>query len=229
MFWNPATIPGLGHSQLEASGEIIFPDTEVASTLPAGFGPGVPPIALGGETSSDRGPVPCLRSAPRISRECSPLSFGLGIFAVAGFGLDYATSATESRPDAAASGWPGLWAGVVRLSGACRSPRPAAYEVERAVVGRRRPNPEHGHCCDSIPACSPRRTMPTATALPPCPSATHGQTSWGGGFILGEYDAADIWTFGASVKSPQWFETFEFNSANELGQPASCSSVWTCR
>src|SRR5262249_46039302 len=29
------------------------------------------------------------------------------------------------------------------------------------------------------------------------------------------------WNFGGSVKSPQWFETFRFNSADELGRPRS--------
>src|SRR5204863_6707 len=54
------------------------------------------------------------------------------------------------------------------------------------------------------------------------PAATHGRLQAGAGVQAGifyNYDAC--WHFGASLKSPQWFETFRYNSADELGRPRS--------
>jgi long-chain fatty acid transport protein len=52
------------------------------------------------------------------------------------------------------------------------------------------------------------------------PSATNDRLRWGLGFQVGIYCETDCgWSFGASYKSPQWLENFEFNSADELGRP----------
>jgi hypothetical protein len=59
---------------------------------------------------------------------------------------------------------------------------------------------------------------PTAT-VSTYPPATRTRAHWGGGGQAGIYYRADSrWRFGASIKSPQWFETFEFNSSDELGR-----------
>ena len=43
---------------------------------------------------------------------------------------------------------------------------------------------------------------------------------WGGGITLGMfYIADDDWRFGAAVKSPDWMDTFEFQTEDELGNP----------
>ena len=43
---------------------------------------------------------------------------------------------------------------------------------------------------------------------------------WGFGVQAGiYYQTENGWHFGGSIKSPQWFETFQFNSSDELGQP----------
>src|SRR5262249_44479835 len=51
------------------------------------------------------------------------------------------------------------------------------------------------------------------------PPGPHAQATWGGGFVVGLYYQGDAWGAGASVKSPQWFDTFRSNSADELGRP----------
>src|SRR5262249_273078 len=40
-------------------------------------------------------------------------------------------------------------------------------------------------------------------------------------FVVGAFYQADTWAAGASVKSPQWFDKFRFNSSDELGRPRS--------
>ncbi len=48
----------------------------------------------------------------------------------------------------------------------------------------------------------------------------HGQFQWGAGFQLGAFYVTDYcWQFGASVRSPQWFSDFEYNSQDQLGAP----------
>jgi long-chain fatty acid transport protein len=52
------------------------------------------------------------------------------------------------------------------------------------------------------------------------PDGTHTHLQWGAGFEIGAYYRGDnCWNFGASFKSPQWFESFRFNSTDELGRP----------
>src|SRR5262249_47474725 len=44
---------------------------------------------------------------------------------------------------------------------------------------------------------------------------------WGGGFHVGVfYDPGNNWKFGAAVKSPQWFDTFSYNSISVNGHVA---------
>jgi long-chain fatty acid transport protein len=60
---------------------------------------------------------------------------------------------------------------------------------------------------------------------PVYPNATHGRARGGGGFQLGIYwQPEGNWSFGASFKSPQWFESYTFNSVNPTnGNPTSPS------
>jgi long-chain fatty acid transport protein len=53
--------------------------------------------------------------------------------------------------------------------------------------------------------------------------ATNGRYRWGGGFHVGVfYDPGTDWKFGAAVKSPQWFDTYTYNSITvdgRIGRP----------
>src|SRR5579872_4283332 len=95
LFWNPATMSGLGRSELEAGAELLFPHTQASSRISASaLGPGIPPIGLEGQTDSDTGAVALPTIGLVYLPEGSDLSFGLGIFALAGFGVNYSGSAT---------------------------------------------------------------------------------------------------------------------------------------
>jgi long-chain fatty acid transport protein len=55
---------------------------------------------------------------------------------------------------------------------------------------------------------------------PTYPNATHTRTNWGLGFQVGiYYETENCWHFGASYKSPQWFEEFTYYSENSNGNP----------
>ena len=96
MYWNPATLSGFQDSQLEAGAELLFPHTETSSRIAAdSLGPGLPPLGLMGKTESDSGAFPLPMIGLVVQPENSPVSYGLGIFAVAGFGVDYSGDATN--------------------------------------------------------------------------------------------------------------------------------------
>ncbi|MBV8264866.1 MAG: outer membrane protein transport protein [Planctomycetaceae bacterium] len=59
LFWNPATISGLGRSEMEFATEVLIPRTTVQSRVPAGaFGPNFPPRSLSGNNGGNNGVFP---------------------------------------------------------------------------------------------------------------------------------------------------------------------------
>lgn len=216
LFWNPATLSGFRRSELEAGVELLFPDTGLSSLVPAGsLGQGIPPITLSGSSSSDSGafPLPTIGLAyvPKGSR----FSYGLGVFALAGFGVDYAGSNTN--PLLTAPPPRGLGIGPAYSEFQVFQIHPAiSYQVtERFSIAA-------GPSLD----LAMLKIDPATFATPDdangdgsfsYPSGMHSQTTWGGGFDVGAYYRGDIWSFGTSIKSPQWFDKFRFNSFDELG------------
>lgn len=95
LHWNPASITGLS-SELGFGFAAFAPQTELSSRLEAGaFGPGIPATAMEGTTSSDTdiSPIPSLGFV--CSPEGSDWSYGLGGFAIGGFGVDFPASTTN--------------------------------------------------------------------------------------------------------------------------------------
>jgi long-chain fatty acid transport protein len=218
MYWNPATINGFDRSELEANAELLFPRNSVESRVSAGaLGPGIPPIGLAGRTDSEIGAFPLPTIGLVYLPEGSDFSFGLGVFAVAGFGVDYAASKTN--PLLTAPPPSGIGFGSV-------SSEFEALQIIPAVTY---------HLTDRISVSAgpildlARLHVKPGVFAPPdnangngfatFPDATHAQTTWGGGFIVGAYYQAGTWAAGASVKSPQWFDTFRFNSEDQVGNP----------
>ncbi len=218
MYWNPATLTGLPRSELEASAELLAPYTRLASSVPANsLLPGVPPIDLAGESSTDRGSFPLPTMALAYNPECSSWSFGLAAFPVAGFGVDYPGSTTNPvlmAPPPAGIGFGPIaseyW--VMQIVPA------AAYRLSDRLSVAAGPTIDMA-TLRLDPAVFAAPDDANGDGFASYPNGSHTQTTWGGGFVVGAYYTADPWAFGASVRSPQWFETFQFNSANELGQP----------
>ncbi len=52
------------------------------------------------------------------------------------------------------------------------------------------------------------------------PTGAGSSSAWGGGFQVGVYYQGDNYVnFGASYRSPQWMDGFDYNGTNELGNP----------
>src|SRR5207248_7195529 len=71
--------------------ELLYPRSTLSSSVAAGaFGPGTPPAPLAGSSSSDSGVFPLPSFGLVYRPEDSPWTFGAGLFAVGGFGVNFA-------------------------------------------------------------------------------------------------------------------------------------------
>lgn len=220
LMWNPATLAGLQRNELEVGAELIFPHASVSSFYPANtFGPGAPPIDLVGQSASEDSVFALPTIALAFRPENSDFTFGFGAFAVAGFGLDYEGSTTNpllTPPPPVGLGFGPVFSQyqVLQLAPAL------VYDVADGLSISFSPLLDIGSA-QLDPASIAAPDDANGDGFATYPRGTHSQQSWGAGFSLGAYYQAEIWGFGASYKSPQWFQGYRFNSANELGVPQS--------
>ncbi|MDA1229426.1 MAG: outer membrane protein transport protein [Planctomycetota bacterium] len=219
LLWNPATLSGLEGSQIEIGAELLLPHSTLSSSVPANtFGPGVPPIDLSGSTRSDDGVFALPTMALMHRPDGSPFTYGLGIFGVAGFGLNYPGSATNPVLTAPAPNGIGL--GPIFSQYQVLQIAPAlVYDVDEQLSISFSPLLDLG-VLQLDPAVIAAPDNANGDPFSTYPSGTHSRAAWGAGFNVGAYyKADDDWSFGTSYKSPQWFQSYSFNTTDELGQP----------
>ncbi|MEJ7594999.1 MAG: outer membrane protein transport protein [Planctomycetaceae bacterium] len=218
LFWNPATLSGLEGSQIDVGAELLFPHATMSSSVPANtFGPGFPPVDLSGSTKSSDGVFALPTIALSYRPEESPFTYGLGIFAVAGFGLDYAGSTTNPvlTPPAPV----GLGFGPIFSQYQVLQIAPAlVYDVNEQLSVSISPLLDLG-MLQVDPSVVSAPDDANGDGFATYPSGTHSSAAWGAGFSLGAYYKAGDWGFGSSYKSPQWFQSYSYNTTNELGLP----------
>ncbi|MHC4399871.1 MAG: OmpP1/FadL family transporter [Planctomycetota bacterium] len=217
--WNPATISGLGDSEVAFGFELILPSSELSSRIGAGaLGGGIPPVELAGTDRSESGVAPVPTVAFVCQPDDSPWSYGLGLFGIGGFVGNYPASATNPVLTPQPPNGFGLGRISAQLDIFQMVPTVSYALTERISVG-----------------FAPTLTLARLTAdpavfapldnsdgdpFPTYPSAIGTRYHWGGGFQVGIYCTTQAcWHFGASLKSTQWFESFRYKSADELGRP----------
>ena len=205
LFWNPATLSGLQRSELEVGAELLFPH---ASMFADGAG-----LGLGsGVTDSEDSVFPLPTIALAFHPEESPFTYGLGVFAVSGFGLNYAggtTNPIQAAPPA------GLGFGPIYSQYSVLQIAPAlVYEVSDQLSVSFSPMLDIA-TAQLDPALITSPNPPAG----PYPDGTHSRSAWGGGFMLGAYYQANLWDFGASYKSSQWFQPNRFSATDNFGAP----------
>ena len=220
LLWNPATLSGLTSAELEFGVELLIPHTNMASSVPANtFGPGFPPINLSGSTDNQDAVFALPTVGLAYRPEDTPLTFGLGIFAIAGFGLDYPGSATNPVLTAPAPN--GLGFGPIFSQYQVLQIAPAlVYDVNDRFAVSFSPLLDLG-MLQLDPAVIAAPDDANGDGFPTYPRGTHSRTAWGSGFSVGAYYKAFDWDYGVSYKSPQWFQSYRFNTSNELGMPRS--------
>jgi long-chain fatty acid transport protein len=222
LFWNPASISGLGHNEMVFGTELLIPRTTITSHTPAGvFGPGTP--ALTGTTGGNNGvfPLPTFALVYR-PENYTGFTYGLGFFQLGGFAVNY--PATTTNPILTPQ--PPFGRGVGPLYAQYQ-----IFQVAPTIAYQLTDEISLGFAANidlAALSANPSLFAPPAlvsSALGPAPAystATDGRYRWGGGLHAGIYYKSDSpWRFGAAVKSPQWFETYTYNSVSAIGRPTT--------
>jgi long-chain fatty acid transport protein len=218
LFWNPATISGLEQSQLDFGAELLFPRTRLESTIPAGaLGAFGPPATLSGSDRGDNGTFPLPSIGLAYRPEGSTLTFGLGMFEIGGFGVNYPASLTN--PVLTPQPPVGLGLGSIYSNLQVFEIAPSvSWQVTDRLAIAFGPSIDLANLkLDPAFIASPDNAAGIGAHYP---IGTHTRYEYGygvqGGFT---YALTDDWRLGASVKSPRWFEKFGFESEDELGRP----------
>lgn len=218
LYQNPAAIAGLRRSELSAGLELILPRAQVRSSVdPGAFGPLGPSVRLSGETKSDSGTFAVPSIGLVYQPEGARWTAGLGLFAVGGFGANFpgdpANPILTQPPPAGVGGGP-VYTDFQVLQ---IVPTAAVWLTDRTAVGF---SPVVNLAnLSAVPAILSPPDDANGDGFPTFPAVLRRRSIYGGGFHLGVYHTRDTWAVGASFKSKQWFESFFFNSSDELGRP----------
>jgi long-chain fatty acid transport protein len=223
VFWNPATMSGLDSTQVAFGVELLYPQSRLASSFAAGsLGPGIPPVPLSGSDRADNGIFPLPSGTLVYKPEEIPWTFGIAVFEVGGFGVNYPASnfnpiLTPQPPHGV-----GLGSIFSRLEVLEVTPAVSCQVTDRLAVGVAANLNLASLQADPAFIASPNDGAGIGT--PGFPIGTHTRWHWGGGAQAGAYYTLDGgWRLGAAVQSPRWFEKFRFQTMDELGRPRNFS------
>jgi long-chain fatty acid transport protein len=217
VYWNPAAMADMKHSELSASLGTLFPVLETDSSV--GFG------ALSGTSSGNAG-FAGLPYVGWVQKLPDPrFTMGLGIAAAAGIKTNYAASTTNPIffPQSNTPGAPGGFGQLYSEAEFLQILPSLSYAVnDRLSIGIT-PIASIGQVTvDPLLFAGPDDA--DGSGQPRYPSGRGTKLQWGGGFQLStHYKASPCLSFGAMIKSPQWFQTFEVTGTNELGLPRDMS------
>jgi len=210
LYWNPAVISGLQGSEVVVGGQVLFPEFHLGSSALAG--------SLSGTTPSHSG-VSMLPGIGTVYKpEDSKLTYGMGIFALAGGGVNF--PGDNGNPLLSATG--PLKKFILgpeesfMLSFAV-SPTVSYQVTDRLAVGA---GPMIDMAIVSFDPAFFAQPAPNGLGQLVFPAGTHSHPFWGGGFRAGlTYKILEGLTFGFSYMSPQWFEQWRFDSKDPNGNP----------
>jgi long-chain fatty acid transport protein len=218
LYWNPAAIGRLKRNEVSIGGSFIAPDINVSSSRPRLNG-----TIESGRTHSDNGfaLVPSIGSVFQME-ECSPLTFGFGLLALGGGGVNF--PGDPSNPIFAPTGPLNqfvLGPSFANMQLLQMNPT-VAYQVnDRLVIGA---GPTIDINMVSFDQAFFARPNIIQGAPNTFPSATNARPFWGGGFRAGlVYSITDTLDFGFGYTSTQWLETWKFNARDNLGNPQTLS------
>ncbi|WDQ15083.1 OmpP1/FadL family transporter [Rhodopirellula sp. P2] len=205
MYWNPASISGMEHSELEVGVDLLFTDHQVTSTVGA----------TTGTTDAEPGSFPVPNFAWTHRLQDPRFTFGLGVNSVAGFKTNLPADPTNPvlAPQPTGLGQITSEASFLQIA-----PVLSMAMTERLSV-----------------AAGPLITTGQVGIEPFVFDSVNGDNTyssgratsyhWGGGFQVGSYFLmSPDWQVGASYKSKAWMETFEFTGADENGLPRTLTS-----
>jgi long-chain fatty acid transport protein len=223
LYWNPATMSGLDSSQVAVGVELLYPQSRLASSYAASsLAPGIPPVPLAGSDRADNGIFPLPSGALVYQPADSPWTWGIGVFEVGGFGVNYPASLFNPILTAQPPHGVGLGSIFSRLEVLEIAPGVSYQVTDHLAVGVA-PNLTLASL-QADPAFIAAPDDANGDHFPTFPVGTHTRWHWGAGVQAGLYYMTDGgWRLGAAIQSPRWFEKFRFQSMDELGRPRNFS------
>jgi long-chain fatty acid transport protein len=219
LFWNPASITDLKSSEVDINADLVLIDAELSSSLaPNTLGPGLPPLPLAGssQTTADKAFLASIAWAhvPKDKK------WAYGVYAghIGGFSFDYKNNGrnpiTTPPPPL------GLGVGEIFTTYTLIQVSPTlAYRVTNHLSVAVAPNLDFSILkADPFPFTSPDDA--NHDGFPTFPQSNR-ERAFGGGVQGSLYYKMSTWQVGFSLKSPQWFQSFDFEGRNELGAPRS--------
>lgn len=209
LLWNPASLSGLESSEISFGMELLLPTESLASTI----GP------YSGSTTGEPGVMPIPMMAWVHKSPDSPLSYGLGIFGIAGVATNYSAS-PDLQTNPLLSPPPPNGIGVGQLHSQAQFlqivPTLSYALTEKFSIGVAPTVDLASMVVDPLFLASPNNVQGYAQK-PPCGGTRY---TWGGGFQVGVYYVTDHnWQYGFTFKSTQWCEPFRFNTVDAQGHP----------
>jgi long-chain fatty acid transport protein len=205
MYWNPATISALPTNEMAFGFEAIYTNYELSSSFP-GVGAGATEAEIGAT------PVPTIAW---VYHTANPdVTFGLGIFGVAGFATNVRADATNPITSPAfALG--GVGVGGIKSEAIFFQMNPAlSYKLtDRLSVGG-------GPVIGIGKIALDENVFAGLNADLTYPRGDGTRYHWGLGAQLGlHYVHNSRWEFGTNVKTPTWFEPFRYFGEDAAGLP----------
>jgi len=212
LYWNPAAIGRLGHSEVAIGGNVLIPRIDLTSTAPSPLGP------ITGTTRSDSGVGLASNVGIVYQPEERSLIYGLGMATIAGACVNY--PGDVNNPVLSGIGLLGNVQGPIysSLTFVQLTPSVAAKLGDNLVVGV---GPMIDAALTSFdPAYFGSPDDANGDGIGTFPTATHARPFWGLGFRVGAvYSVSEKLDVGVAYTSQQWFETWVDHARDELGQP----------
>jgi long-chain fatty acid transport protein len=219
LFWNPGSITDLKSSEVDINVDVGLLHSSLSSSLqPNALAPGFPSRTISGssETDARRAFAGSIGWVHRSN--LSKWTFGLLAVTPGGFGFKYKNNGqnpitTPQPPN-------GFGVGEIRTNYSLIQVAPSfAFAInDRLSAGI---SPSLGFASlevDPFPFTSPDDA--NRDGFPTYPQSDRPKAV-GAGIQGGLYYKMSDWQLGVSVKSPQWFRSFEFESRDEAGRPRS--------
>jgi len=209
--WNPATISGLPQSRVDLNVELVHNRNTVNSGILVGT-----PGELSGHSESNAGVWALPAIGVVYKPENSRVTYGLGMNAIGGFFVNFPGSATNPIFTPPPPAGVGFGPAYTRLGILQFAPTLSFQLTDRLSIG----------VAPTINVADVQGnpfpfTMPddaNGDMFFTYPDGRGNRNIWGGGIQAGIYYASPGGlNLGASIKSPQWFERLEINSADETG------------
>jgi long-chain fatty acid transport protein len=217
-YWNPATISGLDRSEALVGSALILPSIHFKSDLPAGSVGGLLPTSdRSGISRSNSGVASNLATGTAFRRtDDSPWTYGIGIFGLAGGGVNFGGSSTQPlltpRNPPKTFGVGPIYSAISTIE---ITPI-ASYQATEKLAVAAGPIITGTSAIFDPAFFAPDST--TTSGLQTFPNASNARPFWGGGFQFGLlYNINQNWNFGFSYKSPIYQERWSYNSETPGG------------